>query len=104
MKPLHTLLLALLFSATSYAQQNTQTFTFQGNVFQQYIVPASGWYFLDVSGAQGGAASTDPNSSYRPVGGKGARMQGYVKLKFGDTLRIAVPEWVALGQITKNLQ
>jgi hypothetical protein len=85
-----TSLLMLMLTTTSKAQvfasaQNTQNFTFQGDVFQQFIVPASGWYFLDASGAQGGPAS---NNSH--VGGLGARMQGYVKLNLGDTLRIAV--------------
>jgi hypothetical protein len=72
MKPtlaIFTSLLMLMLTTTSKAQvvasaQNTQTFTFQGN-FQQYIVPASGWYFLDASGAQGGSASNNSQGNLR---------------------------------------
>ncbi|MFM9056193.1 MAG: hypothetical protein ACKOQY_05835, partial [Bacteroidota bacterium] len=53
--------------------------------FQKYIVPQSGWYLLDVSGAQGG--QTD-NS----IGGKGARMQGRFYLEASDELLISVGE------------
>ena len=42
-------------------------------------------YLLDASGAQGG-----PNFDSSRVGGKGARLQTYVQLKAGDSLRIAV--------------
>jgi hypothetical protein len=77
------LLLTLLLPASSLAQ--VQTFNFDGNRFQSYTVPADGWYFLDVLGAQGGPAS---NNSHQ--GGKGARMQGYALLLAGDELRIAV--------------
>lgn len=51
--------------------------------FQQYTVPESGWYMLDVSGAQGGPAGSH-------VGGKGARMQGKFYLDANDTLLISV--------------
>jgi hypothetical protein len=64
----------------------TGEMTFQGGQFQHYVVPTTGWYLLDAMGAQGGAAS---NSSFY-MGGKGARLQGYARLKAGDTLRIAV--------------
>ncbi|MFM9004567.1 MAG: hypothetical protein ACKOSR_03560, partial [Flavobacteriales bacterium] len=93
-------LFALLFAVNFVQAQNTQTFTFQGNVFQIFVVPTTGWYFLDASGGQGGAVSglftSEPE--HIPVwcygginqGGKGARMQGYVRLEAGDSLRIAV--------------
>jgi len=74
----------LSFAAAGFGQ-NVQTFSYNGNNFQYYTVPASGWYFLDASGGQGGAAS---NNSHQ--GGKGARMQGYVQLQAGDVLKIAV--------------
>jgi hypothetical protein len=61
----------------------TGELTFQGGQFQHYVVPTTGWYLLDATGAQGG-----PAGNYR--GGKGARLQGYASLKAGDTLRIAV--------------
>ena len=77
--------LAVLFTSTFSRAQSVQTFTFQGNVFQQFIVPSTGWYFIDASGGQGGPAS---NGSHQ--GGLGARMQGYVQLQAGDTLRIGV--------------
>ena len=64
------------------------SFSFQGNVFQQFIAPATGWYLLDASGAQGGSSCYD--DKFRLGGGPGARMQGYTKLQAGDTLRIAV--------------
>ena len=64
------------------------SFSFQGNVFQQFIVPATGWYLFDASGAQGGSSCDD--AKFRLGGGPGARMQGYAKLEAGDTLRIAV--------------
>ena len=76
-------LLTLLLPASSMAQG--ETFNFDGNRFQTYTVPADGWYFLEVLGAQGGPAS---NNSHQ--GGKGARMQGYALLLDGDELRIAV--------------
>ena len=77
--------LAVLFISTFSRAQSVQTFTFQGNVFQQFIVPSTGYYFIDASGGQGG-----PTGDGSHQGGLGARMQGYVQLHAGDTLRIAV--------------
>jgi hypothetical protein len=57
----------------------------QGNNFQTFNVPVTGWYYLSASGAQGGSSS---NFFYS--GGAGARMHGYVRLNAGDQLRIAV--------------
>ena len=76
---------ALLAAATVSQAQNSQTFTFKGSVFQRYMVPTTGWYLLDASGAQGGA-----NFDGSRVGGKGGRLQTYIKLQAGDSLRIAV--------------
>ena len=93
-------LFALLFAANFVQAQNTQTFSFQGNVFQSFVVPNTGWYFLDASGGQGGAVDAlyTYDSTYFAwdlqnginQGGKGARLQGYVRLEAGDILRIAV--------------
>jgi hypothetical protein len=91
-------LFVLLFAANFVQAQNTQTFIFQGNIFQYFVVPTTGWYFLDASGGQGGAVSglycADPEDTFCyggiNQGGKGARMQGYVRLEAGDSLRIAV--------------
>ena len=72
-------------------------FSFVGSQFQSYTVPATGWYFLDAQGAQGGAAS---NGSHQ--GGKGARMQGYAYLQQGAVLRIAVGGAGGVGQSDGN--
>ncbi len=72
-------------------------FGFVGSQFQSYTVPATGWYFLDAQGAQGGAAS---NGSHQ--GGKGARMQGYAYLQQGTVLRIAVGGAGGVGQNDGN--
>ena len=77
--------LILLMAPSRSQAQATQTFSFQGNTFQQYVVTDSGMYFLEVNGAQGGAAS---NASHQ--GGKGARMQGYAFLLPGDILKVSV--------------
>ncbi len=58
-------------------------FKYQGSRFQYYVVPTTGNYLLDASGAQGGFVLTKK-------GGKGARMQGYASLTKGDSLQIAV--------------
>jgi hypothetical protein len=63
----------------------TGEMSFQGGQFRYYVVPTTGWYLLDAGGARGGPASNDSHQ-----GGKGARLQGYTRLKAGDTLRIAV--------------
>jgi hypothetical protein len=93
-------LFALLFAVNFVQAQNTQTFSYLGPYFQIFVVPTTGWYFLDASGGQGGAVSalftSDPEQipvwCYGGInqGGKGARMQGYVRLEAGDSLRIAV--------------
>ncbi|HSH13182.1 MAG TPA: hypothetical protein VLA15_05520, partial [Desulfurivibrionaceae bacterium] len=94
-KQLAVFLIALLVHVSAFGQQNTQTFTFQGNTFQDYTAPATGWYFLDARGAQGG-----PASNYSHQGGWGARMQGYIHLQAGDTLTIAVG---GAGQVGQNI-
>jgi len=103
-------LFALLFAGNYVKAQNTQTFTFQGNVFQIFVAPTTGWYFLDASGGQGGAAGglycVDPEDTdcYGGInqGGKGARLQGYVRLEAGDSLRIAVAGAGGNGTIYQN--
>jgi hypothetical protein len=106
-------LFALLFAANFAKAQNTQTFYYQGNVFQIFAVPTTGWYFLDASGGQGGAVSGLFNDTPEYVqefcygginqGGKGARLQGYVRLEAGDSLRIAVAGAGGNGTIYQNL-
>ena len=104
-------LFALLFAVNYVKAQNTQTFTFQGNVFQIFVAPTTGWYFLDASGGEGGAVSglfcDDPEDTYCyggiNQGGKGARLQGYVRLEAGDSLRIAVAGAGGNGTIYQNL-
>ena len=106
-------LFVLLFAANFVQAQNTQTFIFQGNIFQYFVVPTTGWYFLDASGGQGGAVSglfsDEPEFiqlwCYGGInqGGKGARLQGYVRLEAGDSLRIAVAGAGGNGTIYQNL-
>ncbi|MFM9028666.1 MAG: thrombospondin type 3 repeat-containing protein [Bacteroidota bacterium] len=61
------------------------SFISQGNTFQSYTIPSTGWYLLKANGAQGGSSSDGAHS-----GGKGAQMQSYEYLQAGDVLRIAV--------------
>lgn len=82
--PRFLLLAGLLFGAHAHAQTPV-SFSFQGDTFQTWTVPETGWYLLDVSGGQGGDAS---NGSH--TGGKGAQIQASVRLKKGEVLRIAV--------------
>jgi hypothetical protein len=77
-------LMSLLATAGALAQQPV-AFTFVDKTFQTWTVPDTGWYLLDVSGAQGGDAS---NGSH--AGGKGAQIQASVRLTKGEVLRIAV--------------
>jgi hypothetical protein len=44
----------MLFTALDGQSQSSKTFTYTG-AFETYVVPTTGWYLLDVSGAQGGA-------------------------------------------------
>ena len=60
---------------------NNVTINTQG--VQEWTVPASGTYTIEVWGARGGGAS---GSNY----GKGARMKGDFTLTQGDVLRIVV--------------
>ena len=61
---------ALLLAALPARAQTPQTFSFQGNVFQTYTVPAAGWFLLDASGAQGG-----PAVQWRPSGPSTANLR-----------------------------
>lgn len=83
-RPLIAFLMGLLATASAFAQQPVG-FTFQGDTFQTWTVPDTGWYLLNVSGGQGGDAS---NGSH--AGGKGAQIQASVRLTKGEVLRIAV--------------
>ena len=76
-------LFALLFAVNFVQAQNTQTFTFQGFVFQTYTIPVSGYYLLTSKGGEGGSCDSR-------VGGKGASMSCYYFFNEGEQLRIAV--------------
>ena len=78
MKTLLTILV-LLTTILSHAQ-NSKTFQFQGSIFMNYNVPVSGWYKLDVKGAQGGNAGAWS-------GGYGAQVSGYYYFNQGDVAR-----------------
>ncbi len=90
-------IIIVLTGLMAFGQQNGQTFAYSSPSYQSYTAPAAGWYLVDVSGAQGGAAS---NGSH--TGGKGARMQGYVKLQAGDILRVSVGAMGGSGSGVNN--
>ena len=75
--------LVLLLSVTLSRAQNTQTFTYQGFVFQTYTIPVSGYYLLTSKGGEGGSCDSR-------VGGKGASMSCYYFFNEGEQLRIAL--------------
>lgn len=108
------LAVSLMLSVTSLFAQNTFTFTNCGatgqygpsqanadseyngtsldgyvfvdsNVVQKWVVPFTGPYHIEVSGAEGGNSG-----STGFVGGKGAKMIGDFNLIYGDTIRIVV--------------
>lgn len=81
---------ALLLSATLCCAQNTQTFTYQGFVFQTYTIPVSGYYLLTSKGGEGGSFRYVNDPSDRFIGGKGASMSCYYFFNEGEQLRIAV--------------
>lgn len=60
-----------------------ETYTYTADSFYTYTIPRTSWYFIEASGAQGGSADAK-------VGGKGARVQGYVRLLTGQQVRIGV--------------
>ncbi len=82
--------LVLLLSATLCRAQNTQTFTYQGFVFQTYTIPVSGYYLLTTKGGEGGSFRYVNDPSDRFIGGKGASMSCYYFFNEGEQLRIAV--------------
>ena len=69
----------------------TTTFTYDGRV-GTYTVQASGFYYIDAFGAQGGAGAPPSSATNLPdaPGGKGAEVGGWVFLIAGDVLDIAV--------------
>lgn len=98
----HRLFLFVLLFAVNFVQaQNTQTFTFQGFVFQSYTIPVSGYYLLTSKGGEGGSTRYENESSYSRIGGKGASMSCYYFFNEGDQLRIAV---AGAGQSVVNPQ
>jgi hypothetical protein len=101
MKTVNLLTLFILVTFFGKAQQNTQTFTFQGFVFQTYTIPVSGYYLLTSKGGEGGSTRYENESSYSRIGGKGASMSCYYFFNEGDQLRIAV---AGAGQSVVNPQ
>lgn len=101
MKTVNLLTLFVLITFFGKAQQNTQTFTFQGFVFQTYTIPVSGYYLLTSKGGEGGSTRYENESSYSRIGGKGASMSCYYFFNEGDQLRIAV---AGAGQSVVNPQ
>jgi hypothetical protein len=87
---LRLFLFVLLFAANYVGAQNTQTFSFQGFVFQTYTIPVSGYYLLTAKGGEGGSFRYINDSSDRFIGGKGASMSCYYFFNEGEQLRIAV--------------
>ena len=83
MKKLTILMLLVLINVMGFAQQNTQTFTYQGFVFQYYTIPSSGYYLINAKGGEGGSCN-----GY--TGGKGASMSSYTYFTAGTQLRITV--------------
>ena len=85
MKSIFTYFNCLLFVilAMPSRAQNTQTFTYQGFVFQNYTIPTSGYYLINAKGGEGGSCN-----GY--AGGKGASMSSYTYFTAGTQLRITV--------------
>ena len=54
-----------------------KTFDYTGDV-QTYTVPRTGYYYIEMAGAQGGSTPTNYE------GGAGAKASGYINLKAGE--------------------
>ena len=63
---------------------DTDLFNVQTQGIQEWTVPQTGSYTIEVWGAAGGG------NSHRTIGGKGARMKGTFSLNIGDVLKILV--------------
>ena len=74
---------AAVFTAASAAQAQTWNFGYTGSIVT-WTVPASGMYYIEAIGAQGG------NGFGSFVGGRGADIGGLFSFTGGDILRIAV--------------
>lgn len=92
---LMTLLAGLLVQAPAVAQ-NPQTFPV--GQFSEFQVPDTGWYLLEVSGAEGGAAGNGTHP-----GGKGAVIHTSVRLEKGLTLKIGVGGLGTKGIMNGNI-
>jgi len=79
------------------ASAETQWKYFSAGQLEEWQVPEAGWYLLEVSGAQGGAAG---NSLHQ--GGKGATIHTSVRLEKGVTLQIGVGGAGANGSLNGN--
>jgi hypothetical protein len=65
-------------------EDNTNYFNVQTQGIQEWTVPQTGTYTIEVWGAAGGG------NQYRTIGGRGARMRGTFSLNQGDKLKILV--------------
>ena len=74
------------YSATLEPVELEKTFEYTGNI-QEYVVPATGIYKLEVWGAQGGNTS---DSNVNATGGKGGYSYGNIKLIKDQKLYIGV--------------
>ena len=69
--------------------------TFPVGQFSEWPVPETGWYLLEVSGAQGGAAGSHQ-------GGNGATIKTSVRLEKGLTLKVGVGAMGGNGNLNGN--
>ena len=65
-------------------EDNTNYFNVQTQGIQEWTVPKTGTYTIEVWGAAGGG------NQYRTIGGRGARMRGTFSLNQEDKLKILV--------------
>jgi hypothetical protein len=92
---LKSLLMGLLVQTSASAE--TQWKYFSAGQFEEWEVPDTGWYLLEVSGAQGGAAGNGLHQ-----GGKGATIHTSVRLEKGVKLQIGVGGAGANGSVNGN--
>lgn len=83
---------------TAYAGQPwlAAYFTVSPQGFQQWTVPQSGNYSIEVAGAPGGGKTTGPN--FRVIAGQGRRISQTIDLNQGDVLVMAIGQIGEQGQ------
>ena len=87
---------------TAYSGSNLQNFVTVNNGIQEWIVPQTRTYIIEVWGARGGGrgySCTNGLSGTQCLGASGARMKGEFNLTQGEILRIAVGQ---MGQDYSN--